>query len=368
MRAMAPMLLKVCYIRPEGGRPGATPRRPGDVVAAAERVDNVRVTPLLDPAAGRPRAAVERFKLWQNARTLKAKFLDGVPAVQEKVASIATEWEEVVNLTIQFVKSGSAEIRISFKEQGFSWSTVGTDALTVGASEPTMNYGWLEPDTELTEYQRVVRHEFGHAMGMIHEHQNPDAKGKIPWDNPKVYAYYAEQGWSKADVDSNIFDVYDTNTTNFTMFDPTSIMEYAIPNELTIGDYEVGWNTELSAQDVSFMRSQYPQADPGVIELTVGAPATAAAIGSGGEVDTYHFDVATAVTHVMTTTGALDTVLTLHGPHDPGTVVAWDDDHGQGRNARIVRRLEPGSYWLSVRHKEPGGTGDYRIRVTTRKS
>src|SRR5262245_59124237 len=148
MPAMAPRLLKVCYIRPEGGRIGATPRRSGDVVAAAERVDNVRVMPLQGGAAGRPRAAVERFKLWQNGRTLKAKCLDGSPTVQEKVAGIAKEWGDVVNLTVQFVKSGSAEIRISFKEQGFSWSTVGTDALTVGASEPTMNYGWLEPDTE----------------------------------------------------------------------------------------------------------------------------------------------------------------------------------------------------------------------------
>ena len=54
-----------------------------------------------------------------------------------------------------------------------------------------------------------MRHEFGHALGMIHEHQNPAAQGEIPWDKPKVYAYYAQQGWSKDDVDTNIFEVYD---------------------------------------------------------------------------------------------------------------------------------------------------------------
>jgi hypothetical protein len=182
---------------------------------------------------------------------------------------------------LQFVTSGTAEIRISFAEEGFSWSTVGTDALTVPRAEPTMNYGWLEPDTDLAEYQRVVRHEFGHAVGMIHEHQNPDAAGTIPWDKPKVYAYYARQGWSKADVDANLFDVYDTDTTNFTTFDPTSIMQYAIPEELTIGTYSVGWNTALSPTDVAFMRTQYPVTDTGVVEVTVGAAATKAAIGSG---------------------------------------------------------------------------------------
>ena len=341
---------RICTIKPEGER-----------VAPERRVDNVRVTPLR-AAAGRPRAAVERFKLWPNGSTLRARFLDGDTGVQERVAAIAREWEEVVNLTLRFVRSGAAEIRISFAEKDFSWSTVGTDALTVGRNEATMNYGWLEPDTEHSEYQRVVRHEFGHALGMIHEHQNPAAR--IPWDKPKVYAYYAEQGWSREDVDVNIFEVYDKDTTNSTEFDRTSIMQYAIPEELTIGNFSVGWNTELSPRDIDFMGRQYPATDAGEIELIVGARATEAALGGPGEVDTFRFTVAAAATHVMTTTGALDTVLTLHGPGDRGTVAAWHDDHGAVANSRIVRRLAPGPYWLSVRHKDPAGTGAYRIRVS----
>jgi hypothetical protein len=341
---------RICTIKPAG-----------ELAATVRRVDNVRVTPLRS-APGRPRAAVERRKLWPNASTLKARFLDGDTGVQDRVAAIATEWEDVVNLTLQFVRSGSAEIRISFAEKDFSWSTVGTDSLTVGRNEPTMNYGWLEPDTEQSEYQRVVRHEFGHALGMIHEHQNPAAS--IPWDKPKVYAYYAEQGWTHDDVDANIFDLYEVDATNFTEFDPTSIMEYAIPEELTIGTYSVGWNTELSPRDIEFMGRQYPANDAGEVELTVGPDTTEATIGAGGEVDTFRFTVGEAATHVITTTGGLDTVLTLHGPGDPSTVAAWDDDRGRGANARIVRRLEAGTYWLSVRCKDPAGTGQYRIRVS----
>jgi hypothetical protein len=354
-----PRIIKICTIKPPGR---------GLDAASAERVDNVRVMPLLTAAAGRPRAAVERFKLWQNGRTLRVRFLDGRADVQAKVEAIAHEWEDVANLTLRFVKSGAAEIRVSFAEQGFSWSTVGTDCLTVPAKEATMNFGWLTPTTALTEYRRVVRHEFGHALGMIHEHQNPDAQGKIPWDKPKVYAYYAKQGWSKDDVDTNLFEVYDTAMTNFTDFDPTSIMEYAIPEELTIGTYSIGWNTALSDTDAAFMRSQYPRAATTDVELVVGAAPTAAAIGAGGEVDTFHFDVPTAATHIMATTGTIDTVLTLHGPDDPGTVATWDDDRGAVRNARIVRKLVPGSYWLTVRHKKPGGTGSYSIQVKARKA
>ena len=58
-----------------------------------------------------------------------------------------------------------------------------------------------------------------------------------------------------------------------------------------------------------------------------------------------------------------ETVLTLHGPNDSGAILAWDDDRGKGLNARIVRKLQPGSYWLSVRHKDPTKTGTYTIGV-----
>jgi hypothetical protein len=361
---------------PGVGRYAALSTLSSDEVATNERVDNIRIRtfptrgarsaphPLGPRGQGMPRAAVERMKLWENGRRLRVTFVDGIPDVQNKVASIAKEWEAIANLTLDFVPGGgAAEIRVSFAVEGFSMSAVGTDALTTPVSEATMNYGWLEPTTSLREYQRVVRHEFGHALGMIHEHQNPAAQGQIPWDKPKVYAYYAQQGWSQADVDFNIFEVYSEDSTNHTAFDPTSIMEYAVPDSLTIGSYAIGWNTEFSPADIEFMRRQYPKSSSGVVELTVGGPRTSADLSASGEVDTYHFDVAVAATHIMTTEGPSDTVLTLHGPNDPGAVLAWDDDRGKGLNARIVRKLFPGSYWLSVRHKNPAATGQYTIGV-----
>lgn len=340
-------------------------RASSDEAATKERVDNLRVMPMRG-GPGFPRAAVERMKLWENGRTLRVKFLDGPAEVQARVEAVAKEWEAVANLKFEFVTSGTAQIRVSFAEKDFSWSAVGTDALTVAANEPTLNLGWLEPTTSLREYQRVVRHEFGHALGMIHEHQNPAALGQIPWDKPKVYAYYAQQGWSQEDVDSNIFQVYSEDSTNHTAFDSTSIMEYAVPDSLTVGSYAIGWNTELSASDIEFMRRQYPRNAPSTVELAIGAGRTTADLATAGEVDSYHFTVATAGTYIMSTEGPTDTVLTLHGPTDPGAVITWDDDHGQGRNARIVRKLQPGSYWLTVRHKQASDTGQYTIGVKKR--
>ncbi|HNW65423.1 MAG TPA: M12 family metallopeptidase [Piscinibacter sp.] len=347
------------------GLTGDAGRSSSDEAASHERVDNLRITPMRG-GPGRTRAAVERLKLWENGRTLKVKFLDGLPAVQAKVQAIAKEWESLANLTLEFVSTGSAQIRISFAEKGFSWSTVGTDALTVASTKPTMNYGWLEPDTSLREYQRVVRHEFGHALGMIHEHQNPAAQGQIPWDKPKVYAYYAQQGWDKDDVDFNIFQLYTEDSTNHSAFDPTSIMEYAVPDSLTLGSYAIGWNTEFSATDIEFMKRQYPKRAPAQTELVIGGARIAADLATAGEVDSYHFVVASAATHIMTTEGPTDTVLTLHGPGDPGAVLSWDDDRGRGLNARIVRKLQPGEYWLTVRHKTPAATGSYTIGIKKR--
>ncbi|WP_218780913.1 hypothetical protein [Paenibacillus amylolyticus] len=34
-----------------------------------------------------------------------------------------------------------------------------------------MNFGWFDQDTEESEFERTVMHEFGHALGCIHEHQ-----------------------------------------------------------------------------------------------------------------------------------------------------------------------------------------------------
>jgi Astacin (Peptidase family M12A) len=351
-----------------------SPDLASDQTATDERVDNIRIVPISHAAAARPgglnlgnamfpRAAVVRMKLWQNGRRLKVKFIDGLPEVQTKVAAIAKEWEAVANIGLDFVTTGATDIRVSFAEKGFSWSAVGTDASTVPASKATVNFGWLDPNTDLREYQRVVRHEFGHTLGMIHEHQNPAAQGQLPWDKPKVYAYYAQQNWTPAAVDSNIFDVYSEDSTNHTTFDKDSIMEYAIPDSLTIGSYAIGWNTALSPMDIDFMTKQYPKGSPGTLELAVGGARTNADLAVSGEVDTYHFDVAAPATYIMSTEGPSDTVLTLHGPNDPGAIVAWDDDRGKGLNARIVRKLLAGSYWLSVRHKNPAATGVYTIGV-----
>ncbi|MCC6456592.1 MAG: peptidase [Caldilineaceae bacterium] len=303
-------------------------------------------------------------KLWQPGRTLRVRFLDGDPKVHARVPAFAQQWSEFANITFLFGNDPDAEIRISFQNQG-SWSYIGTDALVIPKSQPTMNFGWLTPATPNEEYQRVVTHEFGHALGCIHEHQNPAAS--IPWDREAVYRYY--QGppnyWTREQVDINLFTRYEADITQFSAFDPHSIMLYPIPNEFTVGDFEVGWNRGLSATDKQYIATLYPANRKASSVLTIDAPPTDAVIGEFGEVDTFSFTISRRATYRIETEGQTDVVMSLYGPDSATRPLAMDDDSGSDRNARIVMDLRPGDYTLRVRHYSEQRTGGYRIGIHT---
>jgi hypothetical protein len=301
-------------------------------------------------------------KLWQPGRVLRVRFMDGDPRVQERVPPFAHAWSEHANITFQFGDDADAEIRISFRNQG-SWSYLGTDALVIPKSQPTMNFGWLTPATPNDEYLRVVTHEFGHALGCIHEHQNP--ANDIPWDREAVYRYY--QGppnfWSRELVDINLFTRYEADITQFSEFDRQSIMLYPIPNEFTIGDYEIGWNKAMSAMDKQFIRTVYPANRKVSSVLEVDALPVDAVIGEFGEIDQYTFTVTQRGQYQIETEGTTDVVMCLFGPDSTTRALAADNDSGNGRNARIVMTLRPGKYTVRVRHFNKQGTGGYRISV-----
>ena len=303
-------------------------------------------------------------KLWQPGRVLRVRFLDGDPQVQARIAPFAQQWSAFANVTFQFGNDPDAEIRISFQNQG-SWSYIGTDALVIPKSQPTMNFGWLTLATTNDEYQRVVTHEFGHALGCIHEHQNP--ANNIPWDRDAVYRYY--QGppnyWSREQVDVNLFTRYEADITQFSAFDPQSIMLYPIPNEFTIGDFEVGWNKAISPTDKQFITTLYPANRKASTVLTIDAPPVDAVIGEYGEIDIYNFTVSERGMYRIETEGSTDVVISLFGPDNNTRPLAVDNDSGIDRNARIVITLRPGEYTIRVRHYSAQRTGGYRIAVNS---
>ena len=315
------------------------------------------------PDLVRTRLAAFTGKLWRTGRCLRVRFLNGDPHVFNRIPPFAHVWSDYANITFEFGDDPDAEIRISFDQPG-SWSYLGTDALVVPKSKPTMNFGWLTSDTPDEEYSRVVSHEFGHVLGCIHEHQNPVSD--IPWNREAVYDYY--QGppnyWTHRQIDVNIFERYGDDITQFSSFDKDSIMLYPIPSEFTLGGFHVGWNRELSETDKQYVVSLYPLGDRNPVVLAVNGPVVEAEIGHYGELDEFLFQVAVPGVYQLETGGETDVVLSLFGPNDPSRFVSQDDDSGQRFNARIVKYLRSGEYMVRIRHFSQTRTGKYSVGVT----
>lgn len=226
-------------------------------------------------------AAFYQSKLWDQNSTIKVKFLDENPDVPrtsknnmstkngdidplqqfffdnptinitDAVKKIVNERiQPLVNLKFEFVdKNTDAEVRISFDKSGGAWSELGTDAKNIHSDKATMNLGWFDVST--------VMHEFGHVLGMIHEHQNPTGQN-IDWNKQKVYEWANEtQGWDKDMTDKNILNKYDKDQVNGSSFDPLSIMLYFFPSDLTNNGEGTNQNLRLSGLDMKFINNKY---------------------------------------------------------------------------------------------------------------
>ncbi|MED2985519.1 hypothetical protein P4311_29920 [Bacillus thuringiensis] len=120
-----------------------------------------------------------------------------------------------------------------------------------------MNYGFFNLNTPESQLSSVVLHQFGHVLGLGEEHHNPE--NTIPWDKDAVYRYYQKSlGWNSEIIDFHIFQKYEREKYEFSQYDKDSIMQYPVPNELTIDDYEIGWNEHLSELDKKFIKELYP--------------------------------------------------------------------------------------------------------------
>lgn len=216
-----------------------------------------------DPNAPiREKLALPVTKMWEDGMELKCRFLDGSSKQKKKVEAKAHQWEDFAGITFKFVTTTDEEIRISFSADDGSWSALGTDALIESyfpRYTPTMNYGWLEDDSDDAEYNRVVLHEFGHALGCIHEHQNP--KGKLKWNKAEVYRLFTgpPNYWTKEQIDHNILRRYSMTNMNASAYDPDSIMLYPFPGSLFTDGVGTKANDKLSALDKAFIGEMYPK-------------------------------------------------------------------------------------------------------------
>jgi hypothetical protein len=169
-----------------------------------------------------------------------------------------------------------SDIRIIFGPQYGCSSVVGNTRSIRFADrqQPTMTFGWFDVAT--------VIHEFCHALGMIHEHQNPQ-NNPIQWNREAIYCYYRlTQGWDIEKINQNVINAYQLEQTNGSNYDEDSIMIYPFNKTLscklckplddadssrcperilptTLNNLEVKPIYKLSPTDIRWLEIMYPK-------------------------------------------------------------------------------------------------------------
>jgi hypothetical protein len=140
----------------------------------------LRATPFSEP---QKRSVLSNLRLWSTPRKLTLCFLGGTASLRKQVIDDATSSWPLPQLTedrLTFdphslstlpdcAASPSADIKISFQAGGGHWSYVGSES---ALHNPSMNFDRLD-SLSRQDARKIVAHEFGHALGLEHEHQSP---------------------------------------------------------------------------------------------------------------------------------------------------------------------------------------------------
>lgn len=177
--------------------------------------------------------------VWGPGSNLRVCFYNGSPQLRSFVASIAEEWNLVgADVTLDFGNMQSprtcssqqySAIRIAFNEGGGNWSYIGREAITNAPrwDLPTMS---LQPSEMGQAYvaDAIVKHEFGHALGLIHEHQRPGSIGCGSEINLER-AYTVFRPWPEEQTRRNLAPYEAPYPVETDILDTSSIMMYNLP-------------------------------------------------------------------------------------------------------------------------------------------
>ncbi|KAI9459362.1 hypothetical protein HD554DRAFT_1620690 [Boletus coccyginus] len=135
-------------------------------------------------------------------------------------------WEHHANISFKEVKNGKAHIRIGFDRRNGSWSYIGRNADKFDSEGVTLNLGSIDIyEVPKDEDFGTILHEFGHALGLLHEHQSPLRGSDVDRMMRQRSGEYARRfGSAKLVEDQMIEAVEEGSITNLSTFDQDSIM------------------------------------------------------------------------------------------------------------------------------------------------
>lgn len=157
------------------------------------------------------------------------------------------------------------DIRVGFKRGGGSWSYVGRDVLNkrhkLKATDPTMNIDLKS--NSIKRIRMIMRHEFGHALGLEHEHQNPkDNSCHKHLDLAKLKDDFKKRGYDKVDIVDRYIKTLGGPRIWKTPYDRKSVMHYRfLPRLIKPAGrkkcVQSSTNFSLSDRDKSFIANRY---------------------------------------------------------------------------------------------------------------
>lgn len=210
-------------------------------------------TPRRAPAA----AIAIKECLWPDYKTcLKVHFINGEAWQKRYVEEVVTKHYHAVNMRIRFEflegMAESSDIRVKFTKN--SLSLIGRDAEQCPGETMELNISCPNNSGKrLSKIQSDVLHEFGHALGLEHEHQHPGCP--FHWDYP---ALQTKTQWNPEELRRN-FEKIPSQDVTVSQYDPKSIMHYAIHQGDTMDkNMRLPQNTVLSEEDHRFLALIYP--------------------------------------------------------------------------------------------------------------
>jgi len=188
--------------------------------------------------------------------------------VRNTIIERASEWSEYGNIYFEYTSNwNEADIRIAFTEDEGAYSKIGKKAKFVPLAEETMNLDitWWDDEWILA----TITHEFGHAIGLEHEHLRPEMPYILKEDEIITY-YKTENDWNEEETRYNVITRLNTDSSAYykTEYDENSIMRYSLLRAFvendqvcpsTSDEFCVEANTELSYLDKKGIAAFYPE-------------------------------------------------------------------------------------------------------------
>ena len=199
------------------------------------------LTVLLVPVSAMAQAGpkyvhADNGQLITELRPITVCFNGGSVGDRSRIASLAKVWEiEGSGVEFDFgdyqnptlcPANISHDIRVGFGSSG-TWSYTGAEARLNGDRRSTMEFDI--PRIPPSDFNRAATHEFGHALGLYHEHQNPSAncENEIDWKKAPA-VLFEEWGVTDEEVIAN-FRRLAIEGLIYSSYDAKSVMNYPLP-------------------------------------------------------------------------------------------------------------------------------------------